>query len=362
MFCIAMRRAVCAICVLAVSGAAIPTATASGARPGGSSQGLGAWSRPTRIDEKHVNLASVSCPSSGFCAAVDTLGNILTYDGVRWSPPTHVGIPGAPDGVSCASRSACGVVGAPVSRSSSEGAVTVGPAPMRNGGMWSGAIQTEANPLYAVSCPSSSFCAAVGESYAMTYHRGAWSAPAAIDYSEGPAASGALVSVSCRSSSFCMALDPNGGVFTYDGTKWSNSAALASWVTWRSVSCGSRTFCMVIGTTRPNFNGRPQPPIASWATTYNGSTWTAPTSIDEHGELAAVSCASRAFCVAVGRQETNHSPGDAVTYNGRVWRTPVRVDARASLTSVSCPSASFCVALDKSGNALTYTRSRRIRH
>jgi hypothetical protein len=45
------------------------------------------WSDAVRIDP--YGLASVSCPSAGFCAAVEGLG-LLTYDGSAWSAPENI--------------------------------------------------------------------------------------------------------------------------------------------------------------------------------------------------------------------------------------------------------------------------------
>jgi hypothetical protein len=77
------------------------------------------WSEPVAVDP---NLESVSCASSSFCAAVDGLGDGITYDGGSWSQPTPIA------------------------------------------------------PIIAVSCPSASFCVAVGddsgEGLAVTYNGG----------------------------------------------------------------------------------------------------------------------------------------------------------------------------------------------
>ncbi len=47
--------------------------------------------------------------------------------------------------------------------------------------------------------------------------------------------------------------------------------------------------------------------------------------------------------------------GNAFTYNGSSWSAPDSIDPyEFGLTSVSCPTASFCAAVDYSGNVLTY--------
>ena len=79
-------------------------------------------------------------------------------------------------------------------------------------GAWSGAALEGGSGLSAVSCPSASFCAAVGggEAFTSTNPTGgasAWSAPLAID-------SHKLTAVSCPSASFCAAVDESGNVLT----------------------------------------------------------------------------------------------------------------------------------------------------
>lgn len=120
----------------------------------------GSWSGMGLSDP--YGLASVSCPSPSFCAAVDSGGSALTYSGGSWSAPADIG----------------------------------------------GTTQ-----FISVSCPSepSTFCAAVDSGMnAFTYSGGSWSAPASIDTS-----SYALQSVSCSSASFCAAVDGAGNLLTF---------------------------------------------------------------------------------------------------------------------------------------------------
>jgi hypothetical protein len=84
-------------------------------------------------------------------------------------------------------------------------------------------------------------------------------------------------------------------------------------------------------------------------------TWSAPSTIRGVGFLAAVSCPTEKFCVAVGRR-------DAVAYVDGKWSDPTMVDAEGSvnggLVTVSCTSLAFCVAGDGDGNAFTYDGAR----
>jgi hypothetical protein len=97
---------------------------------------------------------------------------------------------------------------------------------------------------------------------------GVWSAPTNIDRGEY------FTSLSCPSATFCAAV---GGseVLTYNGTSWSaptnidDGGYIGHWV-----SCSSATFCVAI-----SYDG----PGVSYARTYNGKSWTAPTNIGGFG-------------------------------------------------------------------------------
>jgi hypothetical protein len=149
--------------------------------------------------------------------------------------------------------------------------------------------------------------------------------------------------VSCPSASFCVAVDINGHALTYNGSSWSAPVSIDA-VGLFSVSCPSSSFCAAVNV----INGD--------AVTYNGSSWSAPVSIDSSGEPDGVSCASPSFCVAVDINGLAHN-GRALTYNGSSWSAPVSIDPSSSLTSVSCVSPSFCVAVDNRANSLTYNGS-----
>ncbi len=72
--------------------------------------------------------------------------------------------------------------------------------------------------------------------------------------------------------------------------------------------------------------------------------------------LNAVSCPSTSFCVA------GDVSGNLLTYDGTSWSAPNSVDPGNFIDAVSCVSSSFCVAVDSGANALTTTgrRGRRL--
>jgi hypothetical protein len=156
-----------------------------------------------------------------------------------------------------------------------------------------------------------------------------WSSPESVDSSP-------LDSVSCASTSFCAMVDSAGNEVSYNGSTFSTPTTIDAGGYVQSVSCSSTTFCAAVNSSGDE-------------TTFNGSSWSAPTSIDE-SSLLAVSCASADFCVAVDYN------GNALVYDGSDWASE-SVTEEISLTSVSCPNSSFCVATDSAGDVYTYDDS-----
>ncbi len=276
------------------------------------------WSPPMSVDSS--SLLSVSCPSTSFCAAVDSAGSVLTFNGVAWSAPQDIDARVPLMSVSCPSASFCAAV-------DSAGSVLT-----FNGVAWGTPKNIDgANTLSSVSCASALFCVAVDwAGKAVTFNGAAWSTPENID------GANTLSSVSCASALFCVAVDKSGNEVTYTGA-WAAPVGVDPARSPSSVSCPSAVFCLAVD-------------IDSHFVTYEGSSWSAPTGLVVGG-LSSVSCASALFCVAV-----NDGNGYAMTYDGSAWDPGVSsIDRRAGLRSVSCPSATFCAAVDNAGNALIYS-------
>jgi RHS repeat-associated protein len=275
------------------------------------------WSAPASIDSGRY-IASVSCPTSSFCVAVDGSGNALKYNGTSWSAPSNIDSGAAIAAVSCTSSSFCEAV---------DGS---GHALKYNGSTWSSSKPDANNALESVSCVSSSFCVAV-DSYGHAFiYTGSWSSAKKIDNTTQ------LDSVSCASSSFCEAVDVLGHAVKYNGSTWTQTPTIDSSGLFTSISCPSTTFCAAV-----DFDGH--------VVTYNGSTWSSVRSIDPVG-LQSIACTSSTFCAVVDPS------GGAVIYNGTTWASAVTIDTTA-LDSVSCPSSAFCQVVDYQGNALTYRPS-----
>ena len=188
--------------------------------------------------------------------------------------------------------------------------------------------------MRSVSCPTSTFCAAVDDDgNALTYDGTTWTTPTRVD------AHGGLLSVSCPTPTFCAAVSFDGHAVTYNGSTWSAPATIDTVTnSLDSVSCPTTTFCVAVD----DYDN---------TVTYNGTTWTAPkrTSSPEGAGLLSVSCPTKAFCVAL--DETDH----VVAFNGSTWTAKQLSDFNGgNLRSVSCPTTRFCAAVDFVGSVFTF--------
>lgn len=186
-------------------------------------------------------LSSVTCLSDTNCWAVGfqvkpnqiTFHNaVLHGSGSKW---TQEKVPqpssyGQLSGVTCVSASDCWAVGNEVPKGSN---TSVNEVLHWNGSTWSlssaPAGSQPNNELWAVSCPASSDCWAVGDNNATTealhWNGTAWSIASVPD----PHGSGYLLGVSCQSKTACFAtgfsnIPPTDNlVLKWNGTSWSST-------------------------------------------------------------------------------------------------------------------------------------------
>jgi hypothetical protein len=195
--------------------------------------------------------------------------------------------------------------------------------------------------LVSVSCVTTSFCVAVGyatvsgvNSILMEQWDGsAWAlvTPPAVPGANGPS----LYGVSCPSATFCQAVGGGGrwragGPFAlqWNGSTWSvQTIGLPSGVhdgALLSASCTTASFCMAVG---GGFNGVN---TVSMAFIWNGSTWTQATlpATATVFVTAYVSCAGLSFCAATA---ANTGPVNQIlTWNGSSWSLAQNVPTPAS--------------------------------
>ena len=248
------------------------------------------------VENQTKSIASVSCPTSAFCMAVNLNGDSFTYGDGKWSAPDS--------------------------------------------------IDASSNTLFAVSCPTSTFCMAVdanGDS--MTYIDGKWSAPKSIDRKS---ADFAISDISCATSAFCVAVDTNGKSLTYIDGKWSAKESIdprsADGFGINDVSCPTSVFCVAVDSKGKSL-------------TYIHGKWSAPESIDPQSADKAgindVSCPTSAYCVAVD------SKGKSLSYSDGKWSAPDVIDPQSAnnsgFISVSCPTSTFCMTVNSNGSWFTYS-------
>jgi len=181
--------------------------------------------------------------------------------------------------------------------------------------------------------------------------------------------SSSLQGVSCPSTTFCVAVGSsstaknahtNALVEVWNGDRWSTIPTPSSpHRQLDSISCTSTTSCVAVG----NYYPTPTHSVP-FSEVWDGSQWTVEAGIERtepniraSGVFTGVSCASASFCIAVGNANTPTGTGTlAEQWNGANWsllQTPNSPAEKNNwLTSVSCVSSSFCMAVGYDGNAV----------
>jgi hypothetical protein len=351
------------------------------------------------IDSVLSGLSSVSCTSSGACAATGSADLYCgpsrpcprpvtamlaeSWDGAKWTltnPSTPAGsaadlsVTPTLSGVSCVVTGGCISVG----QYNTVADVPVTLAERRRGSAW--AIETTPSPtgatrtlglLFGVGCTpgtSPTACLAVGsvtppEPYedgtplAEEWNGSVWSdLPTALsdDRTRASADSVELSAASCSSPVRCVAVGTYSAgstrallADTWDGSKWTPQPMPAppdatpySQPNFFGVSCTSPAACTAVGA-YANPSGS-VPLIEQW----NGAGWTPEPTSEPAGYLNAVSCASASACLAVGTHfvPTGNGGSLAESWDGNEW-TAVPTPAGAILRGVSCVSPDDCTAV-----------------
>ncbi|MGD0808736.1 MAG: hypothetical protein ABSA91_03400 [Acidimicrobiales bacterium] len=294
---------------------------------------------PNDIDGNH-RLANISCPTNGWCMAVDSSGDAINYSGGAWHTPVLVD-PGTTEhadlglgelnAVSCPTTTFCMAV------SDLDG------YSIYNGARWSN-IQWPplgiGDSLLAVSCGSPTFCDAEVDNFGdqAQWDNGIWYETTAdrslkVKIGQGPS------NVSCAPSSsakYCVYVDNYNNYAVYDNGSWTvrGSTLFTAGYVQGEVSCYAVARCVAM-----DDNG--------YAITYNGSSWSAGSLVDPIGAPAGapvdLSCVP-GFCAA------GTFAGSVIYDRVASWSAPLVVD-HAHITAVSCASGTFCVTVDSSGHA-----------
>lgn len=227
-------------------------------------------------------IYSIQCLSASLCHALDNQGDFLTYNGTEWTadfvnPHLYWGSLSCPTASFCMAGDAHGRVW------SFNGTSWMGPTPVDSHGAVPGEHQAFPDSLIAISCPSTTFCAAVdGSGYVMTFNGKSWSRPQEI-------AQSAFHDVSCPTTAFCAATNAIGDVATYNGSRWNKQNIDTAGI--QALSCPSSSYCLA---------GDGLGNIIS----FNGSSWSTPARLDSGHAITSISCPTASFCVlgdAAGR-------------------------------------------------------------
>ena len=263
------------------------------------SSGFAAWRQTTTPVSRLIT--ALSCPSASSCVADDVAGNVLSstnptggasawrLNALAFPPPVY--------GLSCPSISLCVAASWTAFGASSDVLTTTDP----NDGTsaWTRTSLHQVNYVDTVSCPSVSLCVAGGRraaadggaatiltSTAPTAGAGSWtSATLATGFET-------IRSVSCPSVSFCVAMGDTGDIFTSANPTGGASAwtriTIGQGFDNRVVSCPSASLCAAVDLSDI---------LTSTDPTGGASAWTKAT-IDPGQALKAVSCPSVSLCVA----------------------------------------------------------------
>jgi len=302
-------------------------------------------------------LALLAAPSGSAAASTWTLRQLpptTPYEVERQSGPLM-------SGVSCPSESLCVAVGA-AGPDIAAGIVVFSQAPTGGLAQWHAVTlpppggEAAAFNLSAISCASQGLCVAISDKgfiYVSTEPTGtaaAWS-PTVIKEGRG------MFDVSCPSASFCAAVGGKGGkVFTSTDPvsgQW-QMTQIAGSPNLRGVSCGTPSLCVAIGKVgETNTQAGEGRIFVSTDPTGGASTWAEAATPGGPVGLQGVSCASTMLCAAgnvTGDVLTSTEP----TGGAASWRE-ANGGGSMRITSVSCPTASRCVAVDDNGDVLTST-------
>jgi hypothetical protein len=186
--------------------------------------------------------SDISCSGPDFCMVLGTYGGSYAFNGAAWSP---VPTPGdaALASVSCVSDDFCAAI---------NGASVF----IYNGQLWSAPTQLgvattlnqsqlpAANLVTNITCATADYCVVAAGSGVFTFNGATWSSfEPVVNNTEG------FSWVSCSSPTFCAGIvnnsDADFGV-TYDGSNWTSPRQISSAMAPGNVSCAGPTFCMAI--------------------------------------------------------------------------------------------------------------------
>lgn len=311
-------------------------------------------SGPLRLAVLAVVVLSVGLGFSGRAVAASPL---------LWSASEAVDPGTELVGISCPTTSFCAAV--------EPGKVLVSTDPTGGPAAWKIASTSVGdNRLHGVSCPSPSVCVAVGPSIALT-STDPTGGPGAWNSTSFGAASAPGTAVSCPSATLCVAGGSAGQIsVSHDPTAgpgaWTVSQAPVGTDFYcdkyapgsncdadiEAISCPSVSLCVATDSVGEVISGDPN--VGAWSVT---SSVTAPGTFELYATdgLDSLSCPSLSLCVTAqwdGALFVSQDP----TGPASSWHSPpgqTGFGGPAGLPAVSCGSSSLCVEVDGGGAAVS---------
>ncbi len=205
-----------------------------------------------------------------------------------------------------------------------------------------------------VSCPTTSFCVAVGQRGDSSALIETWNGRSWTNTPTGlPPGTGDLQGVSCPTPRSCVAVGSRGSATLIEdgsGGQWhvmsSPNGPTTSWSTLSGVSCSRATACLAVG----SYDVSKAVGTVPFSVASHGTAWSVvPIQRPSSGELKAVACRTSRSCVAVG--VTFQAPDGAnlveTTAASGLVPAPAHDPAatQPGLAGVSCPAPARCVAV-----------------
>lgn len=318
-------------------------------------------------------LQSVSCAGPASCwavgfsspdqqaAVVHTL--VESYSGRRWSlwPAPSPGPRSLLFGVSCRTRRFCQAVGstAPSSSSVVPDAPPVPQVPLAerfDGTRWlmEPAPALGMGRLQGVSCPTTTFCVAVGQRDNSTALIEQWNGRSWTTMPTGlPAGTSDLQAVSCPTQRRCVAVGSQQQSTLIDiesHGRWqvtpSPNGPAASYSTLSGVSCSEPSSCTAVGSSYVSKTVGTVP----LSVTYNRTSWSAVAGQRPgSGKLQSVTCPSTRTCVAVGVTFQHPDGANLIEMFDASGPTQLPTDdpsaTQPGLAGVACAAPGRCVAV-----------------
>jgi hypothetical protein len=339
--------------------------TASSVAAAGTTSGTEAshWSSAGRVAPRGGLIVSVSCPDLGHCTSVDDDGDARVFRAGRWRHLRSADHDLGPlASVSCPTDAFCAAVGGRrevVETNGTWGRVHVAPADltsvtcwaparcraagaagvtMRYDGSWRRGPDAGTTDLDAISCSARDSCVAVdagGSAYRL--HQGRWQSLGPVFTGYGVRA----INLSCASRHLCMAATNGARVSRWNGRTWSQHKFrhLGTALKDGSVSCPTRAYCAWVS------DGGS---FASWRGHW-GRASRHPRAVDNNDTSPPFDCAAPGRCLEVGDHTT------VIRHGFHRHPTP---PPSFAVPYVSCPTAGTCVSVNGAVAGRVYHRGR----